>query len=135
MRMWQHGAWGDGAQLEASACLCTMCLCSADRALFSAQVQQARAEARAEAEAAAEQRSAAALAHERAELAKQARCLLCMCGNGEPAALPWPAHARCVCGRLRMRPLYMPCGSMGHVMAEVSCAACKPTAPHVVVMV
>jgi len=43
----------------------------------SAQVHQARTVARAEAEAAAEQRVAAALAHEHAELAKQARSLLC----------------------------------------------------------
>ncbi len=64
--VWQHGAWGSGAQLEASACLFILCFCAADRALLSAQVQQARAEARAEAEAAAEQRCAAALAHERA---------------------------------------------------------------------
>jgi len=35
---------------------------------------------RAEAEAAAEQRFAAALAFERAELVKQARSLLCTCG-------------------------------------------------------
>ncbi len=86
--VWQHGAWGSGAQLEASACLFILCFCAADRALLSAQVQQARAEARAEAEAAAEQRCAAALAHERAELAKQARRLLCMCSIGELAALP-----------------------------------------------
>jgi len=45
-----------------------------------AQVHQARTEARAEAEAAAEQRIAAALALERAELVKQARGLLCTCG-------------------------------------------------------
>ncbi len=41
----------------------------------------ARTEARAEAEAAAEQRLAAALALERAELVKQARGLLCTCGT------------------------------------------------------
>jgi len=45
-----------------------------------AQVHQARTEARAEAEAAAEQRIAAALALERAELVKQARGLSCTCG-------------------------------------------------------
>ena len=39
------------------------------------------AEARAEAEAAAEQRIAAALATQRVELVKQARSLLCMCGD------------------------------------------------------
>jgi len=44
-------------------------------------VHQARTEARAEAEAAAEQRVAAALALERAELDKQARSLLCMCSD------------------------------------------------------
>jgi len=58
------------------------------------QVHQARAEARAEAEAAAEQRSAAALEQQRAELVKQARSWLCTCGNGVPAALPWPALCR-----------------------------------------
>jgi len=46
-----------------------------------AQVYQARTEARAEAEAAAEQHVAAALALERADLAKQARGLLCTCGT------------------------------------------------------
>jgi len=56
--MWQHGAWGSGAQLEANMSFHNV-PCSADRALPSAQVQQARAEARAEAEAAAEQRLAA----------------------------------------------------------------------------
>jgi len=44
-------------------------------------VHQARAEACGEAEAAAEQRLAAALALERAELVKQARGLLCTCGT------------------------------------------------------
>jgi len=44
-------------------------------------VHQARTEARAEAEAAAEQRVAAALADERAELVKQARRRLCRCGT------------------------------------------------------
>jgi CDGSH-type Zn-finger protein len=44
-------------------------------------VDQARTEARAEAEAAVEQRITAALALERAELVKQARGWLCMCGN------------------------------------------------------
>jgi len=43
-------------------------------------VDQARTEARAEAEVATEQRVAAALALERAELDKQARSWLCMCG-------------------------------------------------------
>ncbi len=43
-------------------------------------MHQARTEVRAEAEAAAEQRFAAALAFERAELVKQARSLLCTCG-------------------------------------------------------
>jgi len=47
------------------------------------QVHQARTEARAEAEAAAEQRSAAALEHQRAELVKQARSRLCVCGSGD----------------------------------------------------
>ena len=45
-----------------------------------AQVHQARTEARAAAEAAADQRIAAALALERAELVKQARDLSCACG-------------------------------------------------------
>ncbi len=44
-------------------------------------MHQARTEARAEAEAAAEQRVAAALAHERAELVKQACSLSCTCGT------------------------------------------------------
>ncbi len=43
-------------------------------------MDQARAEARAE-EAAAEEQFVAALALERAELDKQARSLLCMCGT------------------------------------------------------
>jgi len=43
-----------------------------------AQVSEVSTEARAEAEAAAEERFAAALEHERAELVKQA----CICGNG-----------------------------------------------------
>jgi hypothetical protein len=47
-----------------------------------AQVSQVSTEARAKAEAAAEERLAAALEHERAELVKQARSWLCMCGNG-----------------------------------------------------
>ncbi len=46
-------------------------------------MRQARTEARAEAEAAAEAHFAAALEHERAELVKQARSWLCMCGNGD----------------------------------------------------
>jgi len=52
-------------------------------------VRHARTEARAEAEAAAEQRLAAALAHKRAELVKQARSLSCMCGS-------W-LHQACFC--------------------------------------
>ncbi len=76
--MWQHEAWGGGtAQLEASLSLHNV-LCFADRAMHSAQVHQARAEARAEAEAAAEQRVAAALAHERAELDKQVQMSPCL---------------------------------------------------------
>ncbi len=47
-----------------------------------AQVSEVSTEARAEAEAAAEERFAAALEHERAELVKQARGRLCICGNG-----------------------------------------------------
>ena len=56
--VWHHGAWGDGAQLEASLSHHNV-PCSADRVLSFAQVHQARTEARAEAEAAAEQRLAA----------------------------------------------------------------------------
>jgi hypothetical protein len=55
-------------------------------------VHQARTEARAEAEAAAEQRAAAALALERAELDKQARSLLCICGS-------WPSTDLACCRR------------------------------------
>ena len=55
--VWQYGA-GVGTQLEARLCLFHV-PCSAERALPSAQVQQARVEARVEADAAAEQRLAA----------------------------------------------------------------------------
>ncbi len=49
-----------------------------------AQVHRARIEARAEGEASAEERFAAALAHERAELDKQARSLLSAYGTWLP---------------------------------------------------
>ena len=75
--MWQHGAWGGVAQLEASLSLHNV-LCFADRAIHCAQVHQARAEAEAVAEAAAEQRVASALAHERAELDKQVQINPCL---------------------------------------------------------
>ncbi len=54
-------------------------------------MDQARAEARAE-EAAAEEQFVAALALERAELDKQARSLLCMCGT-------WPVTDVACCRR------------------------------------
>ncbi len=64
-------------------------------------MHQARAEACGEAEAAAEQRLAAALALERAELVKQARGLLCTCGTwpcpyllcGDQSATGWRCMA------------------------------------------
>jgi hypothetical protein len=80
--VWQHGAWGGGAaQLEASLSLHYV-LCFADQAIHSAQVHKARAEA----EAAAEQRLAAALARERAELDKQVQLMLFVqqCGSALP---------------------------------------------------
>jgi hypothetical protein len=59
-------------------------------------VDQARAEARA-AEEAAEQRIAAALALERAELDKQVQLSLFV-RQRDSAALPWPASAEGACG-------------------------------------
>jgi hypothetical protein len=63
------------------------CLCSADRALPSAQVQQARAEARAEAEAAAEQRLAALDQARREEREAVVRVALAL-GAGRVGAPP-----------------------------------------------
>ncbi len=64
-------------------------------------MDQARAKARDEAEAAADQRVAAALALERAELVKQARSLLCMCGNRHvrSTAVACSALLHCLCNR------------------------------------
>jgi len=65
-----------------------------------AQVDQARAEACA-AEAAIEEQLAAALAFERAELVKQARSSLCMCGNRDVRCTALAFHfVHCVCSRL-----------------------------------
>ncbi len=74
-------------------------------------MDQARTEARAEAEAAAEQRVAAALALERAELDKQARSWLCMCGNRHvrSTAIACFSLLHCLCNRVQVEPLYMPC--------------------------
>jgi hypothetical protein len=84
-------------------------------------VGRARAEARGEAEAAAEQRLAAALALEHAELDKQVQLnlLVRQCSSDAP---PWPAFAECACARqwLRRPHVLCRCGSMGRVKAELS---------------
>jgi hypothetical protein len=79
----------------------------------------ARTEALEEVEAAAEQRFAEALAHERAELGKQARSLLCMFSIWlqRPSLVPQRLYATdcerdgCTCSA---------CGSMGHGEVEHS---------------
>ncbi len=79
----------------------------------------ARTEALDEVEAAAEQRFAAALARERAELAKQARSLSGMCGSWlhRPSLVRESLHATdceqdgCTCSA---------CGSMGHQVVVLS---------------
>jgi len=70
------------------------CSCSADRALPSGQVQQARAEARAEAEAAAEQRLAALDQARREEREAVVRVALALGAGGAGARSPWHA-SRC----------------------------------------
>jgi len=84
-----------------------------------AQVLLARTEALDEVEAAVEQRFAAALARERAELAKQARSLLCTRGSWlqRPSLVPQSLYATdrgrdgCACSA---------CGGMGHGVVEHS---------------
>jgi len=88
-------------------------------------VHQACAEARAEAEAAAEQRVATALALERAELDKQARSLLCMCGNRHVrSTLPWPVLVHCVCKAAWSRCTCHARGGMEQKI-EMSCSVWK----------
>jgi hypothetical protein len=86
----------------------------------AAQVAQAHAEAR-EAEAAAEQRLAAALALERAELDKQVQLSpsVQQCGS---AALLWLGCSEGACARRRLSWLHTPCrcDSMGHKEADFS---------------
>ncbi len=70
-------------------------------------------------EAAAEQRIAAALALQRAGLDKQARSLLCMCGDGLQC-LSLVLQQTCVTDRERDGCTRSACGSMGHDVVEFS---------------
>ncbi len=60
-------------------------------------------------EAAAEQRIAAALALQRAELVKQARSLLCMCGDRDVRCTALACFCALYVQPNAMEPLYMPC--------------------------
>ncbi len=71
-------------------------------------MHQSRIEAHAEAEAAAEQRVAAALALERAELDKQARSWLCMCGDRHARSTAL-ACVGALCVQSCVELLYIPC--------------------------
>ncbi len=79
---------------------------------------QAHADARV-AEAAAEQRIAAALALERAELVKQARSFLCMCSN-RLHRLSLVLQQMCAADCERDGCICSACGSMGHGVMKLS---------------
>ncbi len=103
--MWQHEAWRGGDELAWSQ---GNSVNDSPRPpmmtgqSYVAQVNQARTEARAAAEAATEERCAAALQHQRAELVKQARSWLCTCGNRDGRCTP-------LCVQSCVEPLCMPC--------------------------
>jgi len=98
----QHGASGGGAQPDASSSVHNA-PCSANRAVPSAQVHQARTESRAEWEAAAEQRLAAldqARREEREDAVREALAL----GARRVRARPGPRHRYRVGSRLDTGP-------------------------------
>jgi len=86
---------------------------------YAAQVNQARTEARAAAEAATEERCAAALQHQRAELVKQARSWLCTCGNRDGRCTPLCVQS-CV-GRFACHAR----GSVAALNLAISCSVWK----------
>ena len=106
------------APASVQALVSLICACTADPRQC-AQVLLARTEALDEVEAAAEQRFAAALAHERAELAKQARSLLCMHGRllQRPSLVLQSKYAT---DRERDGCANSACGSMGQGVVELS---------------